>query len=108
MWQLDDRDDDWAEIEPRGGFASRLARQLVIVYSRHGETILDLDGDNHLHAAAVATGRSYLTGIEATGVVGLDHSDQPVGLVTLRWPRTADLSPAGSGGGRLFSAGGCR
>ncbi|WP_147437433.1 hypothetical protein [Micromonospora musae] len=105
MWQLDDRDDDWAEIEPRGGFASRLARQLVIVYSRHGETILDLDGDNHLHAAAVATGRSYLTGIEATGAVGLDHSDQPVGLVTLRWPRTADLSPAGSGGGRLFSAG---
>ncbi|MEU4680421.1 hypothetical protein [Micromonospora sp. NPDC023737] len=70
------------------------------MYTSHGETVLDLDGDNHLHEAAVATGRSYLSGFDATRTDGLDQTDQQVSLITLRWPR-ADLSPSGHAGGLL-------
>jgi hypothetical protein len=88
VWRLDDRDDDQPATEPGAGFASRLARRLVLVYTSHGETVIDLDSDIHLHRAATTTGRAYLAITEPTRLADLDQISQPVGLVILRWPRT--------------------
>jgi len=89
VWRLDDRDDDQPATEPGAGFASRLARRLVLIYTSHGDTIVDFDDDLHLHRAATATGREYLA-ITAPGrLAELDQIGQPVSLVTLRWPRSA-------------------
>jgi len=89
VWRLDDRDDDQPATQPGAGFASRLARRLVLVYTRHGETVIDLDSDIHLHWAAITTGRSYLGITEPAALPEPDQTRQPVSLVTLRWPRTA-------------------
>jgi hypothetical protein len=89
VWRLDDRDDHQPATEPGAGFASRLARRLVLIYTSHGDTIVDFDDDLHLHRAATATGRAYLA-ITAPGrLAELDQIGQPVSLVTLRWPRSA-------------------
>ncbi len=87
VWRLDDRDDDQPATEPGAGFASRLARRLVLIYTRHGETIVDFDHDTYLHGAATATGRAYLAITEPARLADLDQISQPVSLVTLRWPR---------------------
>jgi hypothetical protein len=87
VWRLDDRDDDQPATEPGAGFASRLARRLVLVYTRHGETVVDFDHDTYLHGAATATGRAYLAITEPARLADLDQISQPVSLVTLRWPR---------------------
>jgi site-specific DNA recombinase len=89
VWRLDDRDDDQLATEPGAGFASRLARRLVLTYTRHGETVIDLDGDIHLHRAATQTGRCYLAVTEPAAMPEPDQTRPPVSLVTLRWPRTA-------------------
>src|SRR5439155_680844 len=60
VWRLDDRDNDQPATEPGAGFASRLARRIVLVYTSHGDTVVDFDHDAYLHGAASATGRSYL------------------------------------------------
>jgi hypothetical protein len=94
VWRLDDREDDQPATEPGGGFASRLARRLVLVYTSHGDTVVDFDEDSNLHRAATATGRSYLA-ITAPGrLADLDQIGQPVSLVTLRWPRNPPPSHA--------------
>jgi hypothetical protein len=85
VWRLDDRDDDQPTTEPGAGFASRLARRLVLVYTSHGQTVVDLDDDAHLHRAATTTGRSYLAVTESTRPADLNQ----ISLVTLRWPRAA-------------------
>jgi hypothetical protein len=92
-WRLDDRDDDQPTTEPGAGFASQLAKRLALVYTSHGQTVIDLDDDVHLHRAATTTGRSYLAITESTRLADLDKISQVASLVTLRWPRTA---PAGN------------
>jgi hypothetical protein len=92
VWRLDDRDDDQPESEAGAGFASRLAKRLVLVYTRRGETVVDFDEDAYLHGAATATGREYLALTEPARLADLDQISQSVSLVTLRWPRSA--SPA--------------
>jgi hypothetical protein len=92
VWRLDDRDDKQPTTEPGAGFASRLARRLVLIYTRHGDTVVDFDHDAHLHSAATATGRSYLAITEPARLAELDQINQPVSLVTLQWPRTAQPS----------------
>lgn len=89
VWRLDDRDDDQPATQPGAGFASRLARRLVLIYTRHGDTVVDFDHDTNLHSAATATGRSYLAITEPARLAELDQISQPVSLVTLQWPRTA-------------------
>ncbi len=105
VWRLDDRDDDQPATEPGAGFASRLARRLVLVYTSHGQTVVDFDDDAHLHRAATATGRAYLALTEPARLADLDQISQPVSLVTLRWPRNAQPSHADRVGD-LFTA--CR
>jgi hypothetical protein len=92
VWRLDDRDDNGSATEPGAGFASRLARRLVLIYTRHGDTVVDFDHDMHLHGAAMATGREFLAVTEPARVAELDQISQPVSLVTLRWPR--DVKPS--------------
>jgi hypothetical protein len=92
VWRLDDRDDDQPATQPGAGFASRLARRLVLTYTRHGETVIDLDSDIHLHWAATTTGRSYLAITEPAALPEPDQTRQPVSLITLRWPRHSDPS----------------
>jgi hypothetical protein len=94
VWRLDDRDDDQPTTEPGAGFASRLAKRLVLVYTSHGQTVIDLDDDAYLHRAATTTGRSYLAVTESTRLADLDQISQAASLVTLRWPRTAALGNA--------------
>ena len=89
VWRLDDRDDDQPATQPGAGFASRLAKRLVLVYTSHGQTVVDLDDDAHLHRAATTTGRSYLAVTEPTRLADLHQLSQPVSLITVRWPRTA-------------------
>jgi hypothetical protein len=92
VWRLDDRDDDQPATQPGAGFASRLARRLILTYTRHGETVIDLDSDIHLHWAATTTGRSYRAITETAALPEPDQTRKPVSLVTLRWPRTAKPS----------------
>jgi hypothetical protein len=92
VWRLDDRDDNQPATEPGAGFASRLARRLVLIYTRHGDTVVDFDHDAYLHSAATATGREYLAITEPARLAELDQISQPVSLVTLHWPRTAQPS----------------
>jgi hypothetical protein len=87
VWRLDDRDDDQPASEPGAGFASRLARRLILVYTRRGDTVVDFDHDLHLRDAAQGTGRAYLAITDASHVAELDQVQQPVTLVTVRWPR---------------------
>jgi hypothetical protein len=89
VWRLDDRDDDQPATEPGAGFASRLARRLVLVYTGHGQTVVDLDDDAHLHRAATAAGRCYLAVARPARLADLDRISPPVSLITLRWPHTA-------------------
>lgn len=88
VWRLDDRDDDQPTAGPGSGFASRLARRLILVYTSQGQTVVDLDSDIHLHRAATVTGRAYLALTEPACLADLDPISEPVGLVTFRWPRT--------------------
>jgi len=69
--------------------SSGLARRLVLTYTRHGDTVVDFDDDVHLHRAAAAAGRRYLTLAAPEGLSDLDRVGQPIGLVTLPWPRQA-------------------
>ncbi|HET8659195.1 MAG TPA: hypothetical protein VFM55_09375 [Micromonosporaceae bacterium] len=92
VWRLDDRDDDQPDSEPGAGFASRLAKRLVLVYTRHGDTVVDFDQDAYLHGAATAAGREYLALTAPARLADLDQISQPVSLVTLRWPRNAPPS----------------
>jgi hypothetical protein len=87
VWRLDDRDDDRPGTEPGAGFASRLARRLVEVYTDPHEIVADFDGDPHLHNAAQAKARTYRA---ITGPTKLTDADAPrsgVTLVVWRWPR---------------------
>jgi hypothetical protein len=105
VWRLDDHSDDPQTAEPDPGFASRLARRLVLIYTRHGDTIVSLDDDPHLQTAATEAGRTYLSITEPAHLADLDQIEQPVTLVALYWPRD-DHSPAADRIADLFTA--CR
>jgi len=90
VWRLDDHNDRRLAAEPGAEFGSRLARRLVLTYTRHGDTVVAFDDDAELHQAAAAAGRRYLTLAAPESLSDLDRVRQPVGLVTLRWPRQAD------------------
>lgn len=87
VWRLDDHDHDQPTTDPAAGFASRLARRLVLVYTSRGEAVVDFDHDLHLHQAATTTGRRYLPITDAADLAELGQLDRPIALITLRWPR---------------------
>ncbi|MDG4795379.1 hypothetical protein [Micromonospora sp. WMMD1082] len=105
VWRLDNHTDDPQTTDPDASFASRLARRLVLIYTRHGDTVVALDDDPHLQTAATETGRTYLPITEPAHLADLDQTSQPVTLVTLRWPRD-DQQPAADRIADLFTA--CR
>ncbi|MFC6022710.1 hypothetical protein ACFP2T_41965 [Plantactinospora solaniradicis] len=91
VWRLDDRDDDAPTTDPNARLASRLARRLILVYTRRGEAIVDFDSDPHLQTASANTSRSYVSITDPGEVADLDSLAEPASLVVLRWPpRHAD------------------
>jgi hypothetical protein len=105
VWRLDDRCGDQPATHPGAGFASRLARRLVLTYTRQGETVVDFDADQQLREAASATCRSYRAVTRPGDLADLDTSISSVGLVMVRWPRPAPTRTMASVGD-LFTA--CR
>lgn len=106
VWQLDERTADQLDPDPRPGprpdpdaiFASRLANQLVRIYTSHGDAVLDLDNDPHLCAATAGIGRTYLAITDTADIATLDDlhpADQQVGLVAVQWSRISrpDAAP---------------
>jgi len=78
VWYRTDRD-------PRGGARRNQARQIIDSYSNPGQVVLDFDADAHLHAAAVAAGRVYLT-LPRIRIIA-DLARAGVDLIVVRWPR---------------------
>ena len=105
VWRLDDRDGDQPATDPGAGFASRLARRLVLTYTRQGETVVDLDADRHLRDAATAASRTYLAITRPGDLSDLDTITDPVSLVIVRWPRQTSTRTV-AGVADLFTA--CR
>jgi hypothetical protein len=97
VWRLDVRDCDTPATQPGPGFLSRLARRLVLYYTRHGDTVVDFDGDIKLRQAAAATGRSYVALTSGRRVAELDLLTSPVSLAILRWPRPTSVGRASIG-----------
>jgi hypothetical protein len=89
VWRLDDRDDSPPTTELDRGFASRLATQLVLIYTSRSQTVIDLDNDPYLRHAATTAGRTYLAATDLAGLADLDPLVPQVSLIALRWPRTS-------------------
>jgi hypothetical protein len=96
VWRLDDRDGDQPATDPGAGFASRLARRLVLTYTSQGETVVDFDADRHVRDAATAVSRSYLAITHGGELADLDTITDPVSLVIVRWPRQTPIRTAAS------------
>jgi hypothetical protein len=95
VWRLDDRDDTGPAAAPGSRLASRLAQRLVLVYTRHGDAVVDFDNDPQLEHASAHTSRTYLSITEPSAVADLDTLTEPVSLVVLRWPpRHTTRTPA--------------
>jgi hypothetical protein len=94
VWRLDDHEEGHPATEPGAGFASRLARRLILVYTHHSDTVADVGHDPHLHGAATAAGRAYLSITDTDGLPGPGEIRKPVSLLTLRWPRPTEPSTA--------------
>jgi hypothetical protein len=105
VWRLDDRDGDQPATDPGAGLASRLARRLVLTYTREGETVVDFEADRHLREAAAAASRSYLAIARPGDLADLDTITDPVSLVIVRWPRQTSTRTV-AGVADLFTA--CR
>jgi len=96
VWRLDDHDHASATT-PGNQLASRLAQQLVLVYTRHNESIVDLDNDPHLEQAAADALRRYIPIPDLAAIPDLGsftESSGDAGLVLLRWPRHTANTPA--------------
>ncbi|WP_143447415.1 hypothetical protein [Kineosporia sp. R_H_3] len=82
-------------INGRVPLGERAADNLIRMATAASGTVIDLDEDPTLRAAALALGRSYL----AVDLTTIDTPpDRPADLVVLRWPRPGDhswLSTAG-------------
>jgi hypothetical protein len=96
VWRLDDRGGDTATTRPDTRFVSRLARRLVLTYTRRGEAIIDFDGDTAARRAAVATARTYVALTRRHRIAELDHLIRPASLTILRWPRPTVLATTAS------------
>ncbi|WP_093407842.1 hypothetical protein [Micromonospora sediminimaris] len=77
----------------------RLARRLVVTYSRRDAAVVDFDGDPAIREAAAATGRLYLPVTQPADLADIDAAQ--VDLVVLRWPRP---HPAAEAVADLFRA----
>jgi hypothetical protein len=86
VWRLADRDDTEPIPPPGSRLLSRLAQRLILVYTRHGDAVVDLDSDPNLADACVRTNRTYLPITEPGTIPDLDTNTKPVSLVVLRWP----------------------
>lgn len=87
MWRLAARDDDTATTPSDTRFVSRLARRLVLTYTRRGDAIIDFDGDTALRDAATATTRTYVALTHRDKIGTIDPLIHNAGLTILRWPR---------------------
>ena len=109
VWRLDDRDcgraDDESETHAGAGFEWRLARRLILVYTDHGDTLVDFDNDPYVRDAAHRTGRVHVPITAAADVADLDALSGPVTLAVVRWPRP-EHSVGAAAVGDLFKA--CR
>lgn len=77
------------ETNGRVLLGERAADNLIRMTTTTAGTLIDLDGDPTLAAAAFALGRGYL----AVDLTTLDAPpDRPADLVVLRWPRPGDHS----------------
>jgi hypothetical protein len=83
------------ETNGRVLLGERAADNLIRMATTTGGTVIDLDDDSTLAAAAFALGRGYLA-VDLTTVDA--PPDRPADLVVLRWPRPGEhswLSTAG-------------
>jgi hypothetical protein len=70
---------------------ARLASRLVEIFTGRGDTIVDLDDDHEIRRAATAMGRGYQRIANSRGLANV-ATKSPVGLIVMRWPRTAPLT----------------
>jgi len=87
MWRLATRDGDTATTRSDTRFVSRLARRLVLTYTRRGDAIIDFDGDTALRDAATATTRTYVALTRRDKIATINRLIRPASLTILRWPR---------------------
>lgn len=87
VWRLDDRDGDQPTTQPPTGLPPRLAQRLVLIYTRHGDAVVDFDHDPNLHSAAAGSGRSYVAVASPANFAELDQLSEPITLIVLKWPR---------------------
>lgn len=86
VWRLTARDDSAPAADPGALLATRLARRLVLVYTRHGDVVIDFDGNPHLQTATTYAGRSYILITDTSKIAEFDGLSAPISLVVLRWP----------------------
>jgi hypothetical protein len=79
----------------------RLARHLVAIYSDVHGTVIDLDADPRLQAAAEASGRTYRTIFDPADPHAEADLSEPAALIVMRWPRPATPAPGLDGNGLL-------
>jgi len=87
LWRLAVRDGDTATTPDDTRFVSRLTRRLVLTHTRHGDAIIDLDGDTALRDAATTTTRTYVALTRPPKIATIDRLIRPATLTILRWPR---------------------
>ncbi|GAA4469236.1 hypothetical protein GCM10023170_084410 [Phytohabitans houttuyneae] len=83
VWRLDSR----ATANPVDGFATRLARRLIQIYTEPHDTVADFDDDPHLEAASHAAGRTYLSLTGPASLQTLGRQPGAASLIVCRWPR---------------------
>ncbi len=83
----------WYRADPGDGRGDQ-ARQIIDSYSNPGQVVLDFDADAHLHAAAVASGRVYLS-LPRIRIL-IDVAEAGVDLIVARWPRPRSYGRAAS------------
>ncbi|SDZ65104.1 hypothetical protein SAMN05421684_7927 [Asanoa ishikariensis] len=104
VWRLDNRDETGPATAPARSLESRLAQRLILVYTRRGDAVIDLDDDPQLKGASIDAARTYLSITDPSTVADLDSQAEPVSLIVLRWPpRRVSTQPTI---GYLFAA--CR
>ncbi|NMO57779.1 hypothetical protein HH310_42285 [Actinoplanes sp. TBRC 11911] len=86
VWRLTARDGSAPTADPGAVLAPRLARRLVLVYTRHGDVVIDFDGDPHLQTATTDASRSYVLITDTSKIAELDGITAPISLIVLRWP----------------------
>jgi hypothetical protein len=95
VWRLADDSTLDAATYDDTKFVSRLARRLVLTYTRRRDAILDFDGDTALRDAATATTRTYVALTDRARITAIDNLTRPASLTVLHWPRpTSQATPA--------------